>query len=241
MHPDPIRLQKYLADCGVASRRQAEVLMQAGRVAVNGVIACVPGSRVVPGIDKVKVDGRIVTPPSANRTILLNKPRGYVCSASVADGRIIYELLRDIPERLAYAGRLDKDSEGMVILSNDGGLIQRLTHPRFEPEKTYHVTVSGDVTVAVLRRLNEPMEMEGYRAQPVQVRILRPSEKACRIVLEFRLREGRNRQIRRMCEQVGLAVNRLVRVQIKSLPLTGLPPGQWRDLTELEVAALRGD
>lgn len=214
--------------------------MQAGRVAVNGEVACVLGSRVVPGIDKVTVDNHPVTPPTASRTILLNKPRGYVCSASAADGRIIYELLRDIPERLAYAGRLDKDSEGMVILSNDGDLIQRLTHPRFEPEKTYHVTTSGDVTVAILHQLNEPMEMEGYRAQPVHVRILRPSEKTGRIMLEFRLREGRNRQIRRMCEQVGLVVNRLVRVQIKSLPLAGLPPGQWRDLTEVEVTALRG-
>lgn len=228
-----------MADCGVTSRRQAEVLIQDGRVTVNGHAVTELGTKVRPGEDRVAVDGKPVTRPAATRTIMLNKPRGYVCSASAADGRIIYELLRDIPERLVYAGRLDKDSEGMVILSNDGALVHHLTHPRFDPEKTYQVTVSGTVDGAVLGQLNAPMKIEGYITRPAQVRILRPSEKTGRTVLEFILHEGRNRQIRHMCEKVGLTINRLVRVRIKALSLTNLSPGQWRDLTQGEIVRLR--
>jgi 23S rRNA pseudouridine2605 synthase len=238
--PTPVRLQKFLADCGVASRRHAEVLIQAGRVTVNGSMVTTLGSKVQPDTDRVAMGGRPVVPPTTCRTIMLNKPRGYVCSASALDGRIIYELLEAIPERLTYAGRLDKDSEGIVILSNDGDLVQRLTHPRFDPEKVYQVTVSGTVDSAVLNQLNAPMEIDGYRTQPAQVRVLRPSAKTGRTLLSFILREGRNRQIRRMCEAVGLTINRLVRVQIKALPLGNLQPGQWRELTPGEISRLRG-
>ncbi len=223
----------------MASRRQGEALILAGRVTVNGRAVTELGTRVHPDADHVSLDGRPVTLPSATRTIMLNKPRGYVCSASAADGRIIYELLRDIPERLVYAGRLDMYSEGLVILSSDGALVHLLTHPRFDPEKAYHVTVSGPVSDSVLDQLNAPIEIEGYITRPAQVRILRPSGRTGRTLLEFILHEGRNRQIRRMCENVGLPISRLVRVRIKSLSLENLAPGQWRDLTRDEISRLR--
>jgi 23S rRNA pseudouridine2605 synthase len=223
----------------VASRRQGETLILAGRVTVNGHTVTELGTKVDPSTDRVSLDDKPVNQAAATRTIMLNKPRGYVCSASPADGRIIYELLRGIPERLVYAGRLDKDSEGMVILSSDGALVHHLTHPRFDPEKTYQVTVSGAIDDTILARLNAPMAIEGYITRPAQVRVLRPSGKTGRTLLEFILHEGRNRQIRRMCEKVGLTISRLVRVKVKSLSMKNLAPGQWRDLSSAEIAQLR--
>lgn len=234
-----MRLQKYLAACGVASRRAAEGIILAGRVEVNGAKVSRLGTSVDPGRDKVSVDGATVRPPSGRpRTIALHKPRGYVCSASPADGRTIYELLSGVPGKPAYAGRLDRNSEGLVVLSSDGELVLRLTHPRFGHEKTYRVTVSGRVNDAVLARLNAPMLIEGYRTRPARVSLLKAGEKEGRSILEFVLCEGRHHQIREMCALCDLAIHRLVRTAVGGVTLGGLAPGRWRDLSEDEVRGL---
>jgi len=234
-----IRLQKYLAERGTASRRAAAELIRQGRVQVNGRSVQEPGWRVHPERDRVTVDGReLPRHPERARTVMLNKPRGYVCSASPRDGRTVLSLLRGVRERLVPVGRLDKDSEGLLLLSNDGGLILRLTHPRFEQEKCYRVTVSGAVDDAALAVLRAPYDFDGYRTRPAQVRRLDGGAKPGSAVLEFVLREGRKRQIRRLCEAAGLRVRRLVRTRIRRLMLGGLPTGAWRDLTAADLAAL---
>jgi pseudouridine synthase len=234
-----IRLQKYLANCGVSSRRACEAIIEEGRVSVNGVRVTQLGSRMDPAQDRVTVDGKTVAPPgSPHVTAALHKPRGYVCSASPCDGRSIYELLPGTPPRLVYAGRLDKDSEGLVLLSSDGDLVNRLTHPRYGHTKTYRVTVSGKVTPPVLTRLNAPMVIGGYRTRPARVVAVAPATVPDRLILEFTLSEGRHHQIREMCAQVGLTIHRLVRTQVGNVTLRGLKPGQWRRLTPAEVNAL---
>lgn len=235
-----VRLQKYVSERGLASRRTAAEWIRAGRVTVNGRVVTEPGWRVMPGADTIVVDGRPVSSVRpAFRTVMLNKPRGYVCSRSSREGKSVLDLIRDVPERLIPAGRLDQDSEGLLLLSNDGALILRVTHPRFGHVKRYRVTVSGPMNGETLARLRSPMRLEDGPIQPAQVQVLRPGSQVGRHVLEFVLREGRNRQIRRMCEKVGLAVHRLVRVQVGPLMLGGLRPGQWRDVTPDEMVALR--
>ena len=237
--PKAMRLQKFLAACGVASRRAAEELIAAGRVDVNGTTVSQQGTVVDPDKDTVLVDGVAVRLPAGKRrTIILHKPRGYVCSAAPTEGRTIYELLRDVTPKLAYAGRLDRNSEGLVVLSNDGDLVLRLTHPRFGHEKTYRVTVSGRVDDAVLARLNEPVLIEGYRTQPARASVLKTGDKAGRSILVIILREGRHHQVREMCRLCGLEVHRLVRTAIGGVSLRGLRPGEWRDLSEEEIGAL---
>jgi 23S rRNA pseudouridine2605 synthase len=235
----PMRLQKFLAACGIASRRAAEGMIADGRVVVNGTTVLRQGTLVATDRDVVLVDGAAVRMHDGKRrAIVLHKPRGYVCSAAPGEGRTIYELLRDVPTQLAYAGRLDRNSEGLVVLSNDGDLVLRLTHPRFGHEKTYRVTVSGRVDDAALARLNAPMLMEGYRTRPARVSVLKAGDKAGRTILEIVLCEGRHHQVREMCRQCGLEVHRLVRTAIGGVSLRGLCPGAWRDLSEEEVGAL---
>jgi 23S rRNA pseudouridine2605 synthase len=239
-----IRLQKFLAERGVASRRHAAAMIVDGHVSVNGALVREAGYRVVPGRDDIRVDGAVVPPVvEPARTIALHKPRGYVCS-TVARGtgtRTVYALLADVHERLVPAGRLDADSEGLLLLSNDGDLILRLTHPRYGHTKRYHVTVEGAVTDAVLARLRSRLDIDGYRIQPVDIeRLRRPAAPDGSTTLCFALREGRNRQIRRMCAQVGLRVRRLVRIAVGNVELGNLPPGAWRELTAEELRALRG-
>ncbi|MBM4142705.1 MAG: hypothetical protein FJ225_03795 [Lentisphaerae bacterium] len=381
-----IRLQKYLAERGVASRRACEALMAAGRVTVNGEVVTRPGTRVDPDRDAVTVDGTPLAAAPKRRTIMLYKPRGYICSASAKQGRTVYELLpeglhptRNLASRqsspggprpthggprpthggprpthggprppgaggqeaapelplpapggrgppdaarpregLVPIGRLDKDSEGLLLMSNDGELVHRLSHPRFEHAKTYRVTVSalpggragppdppeteqsrgpdsarpafagklrrgkpealpypsstpstgrarapsfarsasegkphapvsgrprptgedvdtarGVVTDEMLQRLRQPFVLDGYRTRPTDVRVIGPG-----LVLEFVLKEGRKRQIRRMCEHVGLRVERLMRVGVGPLELGNLCPGRWRELSSREVEQL---
>lgn len=239
MRPPTIRLQKVLAERGVASRRHCALVIADGRVAVNGQVVTEPGTRVDPSSDTITLDGGPlprVKPES--RTILLNKPRGYICSTSSREGRTVYDLVPNTAERLVPVGRLDKNSEGLLLLSNDGDLVNRLTHPRFGQEKTYRVTVSGSPTEATLARLRSRMVIDDYRIQPAVVNCLRPAEKAERAILAFTLTEGRNRQIRKMCATAGLRIHRLVRVSIAGLTLAGLDTGQWRDLTRTEVRRL---
>jgi len=227
-----IRLQKYLSERGIASRRKCAEIVHQGRITVNGHKIAEPGFHVNPVRDTVYIDGNLVSHAQEHkRTIVLYKPRGYICSASNIDGKTVYELIGNIPERLVPVGRLDKDSEGLLLMSNDGDLISKLTHPRYEHEKTYEVTVSGTVNHQVIKLLQSRMMIDGYKIHPVKVKYLSRIPGSSFSLLEFRLKEGRNRQIRKMCEQAGLAVCRLVRTKAGNIGLKGLKPGKWQELT----------
>jgi 23S rRNA pseudouridine2605 synthase len=231
MKDQTVRLQKVLAERGVYSRRAAADRIRTGHVAVNGIIVREAGLRIDPLLDRVLVDGKPLPDTPCKVTIMLYKPRGYICSTNAAQGRTVYELVQDIPEKLVPVGRLDKNSEGLLLMSNDGDLVNRLTHPRFEHTKTYQVSVTGAVDEAVIKVLNSRMVIDGYQIQPVHVRLLKHRRDG-NAVLEFRLREGRNRQIRKMCETVGLKIRRLVRTRIGPLAVRSLPPGKWQRLSE---------
>ena len=231
---EPVRLQKFFTDTGTLSRRAAEAEIVAGRVLVNGVVAKL-GDKIDPERDTVIFGGKRILPRAdkPHKYVMLNKPRGYVTTAKDEQGRRkVTDLTRDAGTRLYPVGRLDMDSEGLLLLTDDGELTNRLTHPRHEIPKIYHVTVSPTPTVAQLHALGEPMVLDGYTLLPVGVRTLAED------TLEMTLYEGRNRQIRRMCEAVGLKVVRLCRVAIGELTLGKLPLGKWRELTDAEVQYL---
>ncbi len=241
MKRDPLhreRLQKVLATAGIAARRHAETLIREGRVKVNGKIAQL-GQRADPLHDRITVDDRPVPcPQAAQRAYLLHKPRGFVCTRSAAEGRTVFQLFPGAGPTLMTAGRLDKNSEGALLLSDNGEWIHRWTHPSCAHEKVYRVTVSGSLRGETFRKLNAPMTLDGYRTHPARVRFVRSGNRPGRMILEFVLREGRNRQIRKMCEQVDLTVRRLIRTSIGPLTLAGLKPGQWRALTADELKQL---
>lgn len=232
------RLQKYMADCGVASRRHCAELIREGRVAVNGRAVLIPGHRMDPSKDNVTVDGRTLKSQlQPLRTIAVNKPRGYVCSTSRREGRSVYDLIPGISERLVCAGRLDADSEGLLIMSSDGQLVQQLTHPRHGHVKTYEATVTGHVDSDTLDLLRSPLTIDGYRIRPCKVK--RSESRPDKVsVLEFALAEGRKRQIRHMCRIAGLTVHRLVRTAIGRLGVAHIKPGGWRDLSKHDIDAL---
>ncbi len=240
MNKHSIRLQKYLAERGAASRRGAAALIADGRVTVDGAPAREPGQRIDPDHARVSVDGRLL-PATAepDRAIALHKPAGCVCSRTGQGRPTVFDLLAGIPEQLRPIGRLDADSDGLLLLTNNGAWIQALTHPRHGAKKTYRVEALGPVAAHALARLRAPMTLDGYRIRPVEVRMVRERRGPSGALLEFVLREGRNRQIRKMCEQVGLRVIRLTRVEQAGIRLGRLPPGQWRDLTARELAAIR--
>lgn len=234
-----IRLEKYLSERGVAARRKCAELVAAGRVCVNGQAVREPGIRITPGKDAVAFDGRpIDSTKRPTRTIMLHKPRGFICSATTRQGRTVYEFIPGVRERVVPVGRLDKDSEGLLLMSDDGGLVLTLTHPRYGHSKIYRVSVSGNVTEKTLAQLRSRMTIDGYCIQPPDVRLLRASRVEGRQVLEFVLKEGRSRQIRKMCDRTGLRIHRLVRTAVGSLRLGSLKPGEWRDLTPAEIEAL---
>ena len=233
---EPIRLQKFFSDCGVLSRRAAEAEILAGKVRVNGRIATL-GDRVDPETDLVEYRGKPLRPRRERPYLylMLHKPRGYVSTAKDEKGRRnVTQLTRNAGSRVYPVGRLDMDSEGLLLMTDDGAFTNRLTHPRHEIPKIYHVTLSPPPTREQIEALRAPMVLDGYTLQPVEVERLSPE------TLEMRLYEGRNRQIRRMCETVDLKVTRLRRVAIGSLELGDLPAGAWRHLTPREVAYLMG-
>ncbi len=240
-----VRLQKYFTDCGVMSRRAAEQEIERGNVTVNGVPAEL-GQKIDPKKDKVLWNGSPVAADEKKRTVcvLLNKPRGYVTTLSDERGRkTVAELVEDVGTRLYPVGRLDLDSEGLLLMTNDGALTNRLTHPKEEIPKIYHVVVSGNLTAGQLQHLSSPMTIDGYRIRPVPVTVLdrrkSKSGKDC-TVLEMVLYEGRNRQIRKMCESTHLSVLRLKRVAIGAISLHGVRVGEWRYLTKEEIDYLKG-
>lgn len=225
------RLQKILSARGVASRRAAEQMLRDGRIQVNGVAASL-GDSADPACDRITVDGRDLPPESEKVYLMLNKPRGYVTTLSDEKGRQdAAQLVADCGLRVYPVGRLDMDSEGLLIFTNDGAFANEMMHPSREIEKEYTVWVTGYVPGAE-QRLSEPIELDGYRIRPPKVRLLRQKQgKACFTVI---IHEGRNRQIRRMCEAAGMTVTRLKRVREGNLALADLPLGKWRMLTEEE-------
>lgn len=226
------RLQNLLAQRGIASRRGAAELIRTGRVTVEGTVVTEPGARVDPAA-ALTLDGRPIRPQAEpHRTFLYYKPVGEVCSTDGQGAPTALDRFRSLGLRLVCVGRLDKESEGLLLISNDGALIQRLTHPRFAHRKVYEVTVTPAPTPEQLRRLRAPMTLEGYRIRPVQVDPLGADR------LRFTLTEGRHRQIRLMCEQAHLRVRRLKRVALASLTLGPLRPGAYRPLTPAELARL---
>ena len=225
------RLQKILSAHGLCSRRAAETWLAAGRVTVNGRPAEV-GEKADPDQDDIRVDGRPLKGPDRRTYLLLNKPRGYVTTLSDEKGRkTVADLVKDCGARVWPVGRLDLDSEGLLILTDDGELTQRLLHPSHEVEKEYLVWVKGDIPAA-LPVLRGPMELDGVPLSPARV------ERAGGNILSVTIHEGRNRQVRRMCAQAGLQVTRLRRVREGALTLGELKPGRWRRLGPEEVALL---
>ncbi len=230
------RLQKLLSAAGICSRRAAEAYIRAGRVTVNGE-AAVLGTRADPDRDDVRLDGRPVRSGKKPVYILLNKPRGYVSTLSDEKGRkTVADLVRDCGVRVYPVGRLDLDSEGLLLLTNDGELAQRLTHPSFETEKTYHIWVRGEVEGAS-ERLAEMTDLEGEPISPARVETLQQGERNAKLAVT--IHQGKNRQVRRMCAACGLEVERLRRVREHTLELGDLPPGRWRRLMAEELEALR--
>ncbi len=242
MQDSRLRLQKLLSAAGVASRRVAETLIAQGRVSVNGHTITEPGSKADPERDEIRVDGRRVRIAEARRYYLLNKPRGYVCTRSDPQKRpTIIELLgeRGIQGYLYPVGRLDFDSEGLILVTNDGDLAARLTHPRHGVEREYEAHVRGVPDERALERLRRGVMLEGRRTAPAGARLVAPVKGGAEAVIAITLREGRNRQVRNMCELIGHAVVRLRRVRVGPIGDRGLRPGEVRALTAREILALK--
>ena len=235
---DKIRIQKYFSDSGLMSRRAAEAAILAGEVSVNGRTAAL-GDKIDPERDTVLYQGKPVRARRKDYTyLMLNKPRGYLSTVSDPRGRkCVTDLLSGIHVRVYPVGRLDLVSEGMLLLTDDGDLANKLTHPRHSVPKSYRVKVAGEVTEEQMRILRSPIELDGKPILPVDVTVHRIDESGT--VLKMDLYEGRNRQIRRMCETAGLTVKRLNRVSIGELKLNGLAVGRWRYLTEDEIEYLK--
>ena len=231
------RLQKLIARAGVCSRRTAETLLTAGRVTVNGVAAQL-GDKADADTDVIAIDGTAIAFAEPSVYLMLNKPRGYVTTLRDELGRATAaELVADCGVRVFPVGRLDKESEGLLLFTNDGALMQAMTHPSHQVDKTYEVTVTGQLEGAA-DRLSAVTELDGEPIVPAQVEIM--ERRQGQALLRVTIHQGKNRQIRRMCAQVGLQVTRLRRVSEDALALGQLKPGQWRYLTDAEVAALKG-
>lgn len=234
---EPVRLQKLLAQSGVASRRKAEELIVNGRVKVNGKTAEL-GDKALP-TDKIYVSGKRITVPKGGkyRYIMLNKPRGFITTMNDERGRkCVAQLVENVGERVYPIGRLDKDSEGMLIFTNDGEFANKIMHPKNNVYKIYRVTVRPSIDEEQLVKLETGVELDGKKTAPAIVHVIHKEQG--RVVLEMILHEGKNREIRRMCEAVGLEVARLKRTQIGSVKMGMLKQGDWRDLTEAEVKKL---
>jgi 23S rRNA pseudouridine2605 synthase/23S rRNA pseudouridine2604 synthase len=226
-----LRLQKFLADAGVCSRRAGENLIRKGRVSVNGETVTQLGAKIDPEMDRVAVDGATVGGVARRVYIALNKPKGYVSSCKHPGEPVVVDLV-DLPIRLFPVGRLDKESVGLLLLTNDGRLHHQLSHPGFDHEKEYEVSLQRPINDADLRQMQMGIVLKGRRTRPAVVKRL--SGRRFRIILK----EGRNRQIRRMARQLGHHVSRLKRIRMANIQLGKLPPGAWRHLTEAETKQL---
>ena len=232
------RLQKILASRGVCSRRKAEELIQAGRLTVNGQVANL-GESADPEVDEILLDGKPLPSKGEYVYILLNKPRGYVTTLSDEKGRKnAAQLVADCGVRVYPVGRLDMDSEGLLLFTNDGEFANALMHPKHQVDKIYQVLVEG-YTPQKLQKLRQPVTLDGYTIRKPQAKLVRTTQREGRAVLEVTIHEGRNRQVRRMCDLAGMKVLRLTRIAEGSLVLGDLPQGKWRYLIPEEVASLK--
>ena len=231
---DSIKLQKYFSDCGILSRRAAEEEIKQGKVTVNGERAFL-GMRIFPDVDVVVYKGaRVIAQSGEKLYILLNKPRGIVTTLSDEKGRpTVLSLISGLGARVYPVGRLDIDSDGLLLLTNDGALTNKLTHPRHKIPKIYNVTVKGEVTEGALTLLSSPLVIDGYKIQPVEVEIIK--KEPSQTILKMTLYEGRNRQIRKMCALADLKITRLTRVALGNIALGSLEVGKWRFLTKSET------
>ena len=234
-----MRLQKYLAQCGVASRRGAEQIIKDGRVAVNGVVVTEMGIKLKKG-EKVTVDGQVVKPEKSKYYILLNKPSGVLSSVKDDRGRdCVVNLIEGIDARLYPVGRLDYDTTGLLLLTNDGDFMQKVTHPSFEIWKTYRAVVRGVPTETDVKRFAEGLMLDDGKTLPAVLDVV--GYKGNNAIVEVSIREGRNRQVRRMMERIGHPVNSLTRISFGSLELGDLKPGKWRHVRPEEIARLTED
>lgn len=231
------RLQKVMAQAGVASRRKSEELIRSGKVRVNGMVVTELGVKVDPLQDVIEVEGRPAL-QEKKRYLLFHKPQGVITSLIDPHGRpVVADYLTSVSERVYPVGRLDSDSEGLLLLTNDGELANRMAHPRYEVDKVYLATVKGKPNPDTIRRLAQGVRLEDGWTAPAKVRKVR--SQGPDTVLELAIHEGRNRQVRRMCERVGHPVRKLVRTKISFLTLEGLGKGNLRDLKPMEVKKLK--
>ncbi len=235
---EEMRLQKYLALCSVASRRASEALILDGRVKVNGKTVTELGTKVICG-DIVEVDGKEIRPDKKKIYIALNKPAGCVTTASDERGRkTVMEYVQDINERIYPVGRLDYNTEGLLIMSNDGDFTYALTHPKHEKEKVYEALVSGIVLHGAVDKLEKGVYIDGKKTAPAKAEVLEHRKNTS--IIRIAIHEGRNRQVRKMCESVGHKVLALKRTSIDGIELGNLPLGKWRHLNENEIKRLKG-
>ena len=232
------RLNRFLARAGVASRRASDQLIQTGKIEVNGAVVTHPGTRVDPDVDQVCVDGQLIQLVDQQTYVLLHKPPGYLVSAhDPHHAQTVYKLLKGIDARIFPVGRLDLDTSGVLLLTDDGDLTLRLTHPRYDVEKVYRATVRGHPDDKALETLAQGVTLEDGVSAPAQAKVVRKKGESAE--LELVLHEGRKRQVKRMCLEVGHRVQRLMRTHFAGLSVDNLAVGHWRYLTENEVKRLR--
>ncbi len=232
-----MRLQKYIASCGIASRRKAEEMIADGRVEVNGKIVMEMGIKVDPKKDKVKVDGKFIRKEKEKVYIMLNKPIGYITSLKDEEGRrIVTDLIEGVDERIFPVGRLDADTTGLLLLTNDGDITYKLTHPSYEIVKKYIAIVEGVPNRMELEKFRNGMMLDGRRTAKASVKIAKRYEDEA--ILEIEIHEGRNRQVKKMCEMINHPVKKLKRVSLGEIELGGMETGNWRYLDEEEMEYL---
>ncbi len=229
-----IRLQKYLADCGVASRRKGEELIIGGQIQVNKKTVTELGVKVIQGKDVVTVQGKEVKPQEKKIYIMLNKPEGYITTAHEQFGRLsVMDLIEDIEQRVFPVGRLDKDTSGLLLLTNDGEFTYTFTHPKHHVRKKYIAEIKGTPDSSKLNRFKKGLKIEDYTTSPANIRLLASKKKSS--IVEITIYEGRNRQVRKMCSTIGHPVVNLKRIAVGGLELRDLPEGKWRYLSKDEL------
>lgn len=233
-----IRLQKYMAECGVDSRRHSEEIIAQGRVRVNGKKVTTQGIQIDPNLDEVRVDGKLIKQPDEMKYYIFHKPEGYLSTVSDPQGRAtIYDLIPELQGKAVPVGRLDKDTQGLLLLTNDGEFAYRMTHPKFNVKKTYRAKVEGQVTDEEIKKLEKGLHLEDGMTAPAKAKVIKRFSHAT--LIELTLREGKKRQVRRMCDAIEHPVLVLTRTQVEKLSLRDLPTGQMRELTEEEVMTLK--
>lgn len=237
---EEIRLQKYLAEAGIASRRKAEELIEQGKIKVNKQVVTELGTKINPQKDNVEYEGKGVTIQNKKVYILLNKPIGYVTTAKDQFNRDSVLDLIKVSQRIVPVGRLDMYTSGALILTNDGDFVYQVTHPKHEIEKTYTVTIKGIVSKEGVELLKKGVKIEDYMTRPAKVKILKIEEEKNQSRLEITIHEGKNRQVRKMCEAIDHKVLALHRSKIAGIGVKDLPLGKWRYLKETEIKRIQG-